>query len=255
MSQLRLASINIERSKHLQRVETFLKQQRPDVLCLQELCERDIPFFEELMGNHLIYAPMSRHPAETEDQMQVIGTAIVSRHPLEDAHKHYYRGNPATIPTIAFEDGVEDETGNVQKKVVRGSLNCSLMAATVNGFCIATTHLTVTMNGESTPEQLADADALLAYAREEAEEHGGLLMCGDFNAPRGKPTFSKIAAEFIDGVPAHYTTSIDGNLHRAGPIPFMVDGLFHTPNYKLEGATLHTGVSDHCALTATLSRV
>lgn len=247
---MKIASINIERSKHLHRVEAFLQTHQPDVLFLQELCERDIPFFEKLMGGQLAYAPMSRHPAEEE--LQVIGTAIVSPHPLEDVRRHYYTGTPETIPTIAFEDGMADINGRVQKKVVRGSLNCALLAATVGGFRVSTTHLTVTMHGESTPEQLADAEALLTHARAEASEHGGLFMCGDFNAPRGKPTFSKIAAAFIDGVPAHYTTSVDGSLHRAGPIPFMVDGLFHTPNYKLEHATLHTGVSDHCALTATL---
>lgn len=250
---MKIASINIERSKHLARVEAFLKTQQPHVLFLQELCERDIPFFEGLMGGKLAYAPMSRHPAESEDDMQVIGTAIVSAQPLQNVQRHYYTGNAETVPTIAFEGVVPGNGGRPQKKVVRGSLNCSLLAATVEGLRVSTTHLTVTINGESTPEQLADAENLLVHARAEAAEHGGLFMCGDFNAPRGRATFGKIAAEFTDGVPAHYTSSVDGTLHRAGPIPYMVDGLFHTPSYKLENATLHTGVSDHCALTAILS--
>jgi endonuclease/exonuclease/phosphatase family metal-dependent hydrolase len=129
-----------------------------------------------------------------------------------------------------------------------------LIAGTYQGFRISTTHLNVTAKGESTPAQLANAAKLIKAARHEASKTGGLLLTGDFNAPRGRPTFSLINEAFEDGVPAHYTTSIDGSLHRAGHIPLMVDGLFHTPNYQLKNATLHTGVSDHCALTCTLTQ-
>ena len=40
---LSIASINIERSRHLPRVAAFIERERPALLCLQELCERDIP--------------------------------------------------------------------------------------------------------------------------------------------------------------------------------------------------------------------
>jgi mRNA deadenylase 3'-5' endonuclease subunit Ccr4 len=47
---IKLASVNIERSNHLDRVEKFLTGYQPDVLCLQEVCARDLPLFEQLMG-------------------------------------------------------------------------------------------------------------------------------------------------------------------------------------------------------------
>jgi len=249
---LRVASINIERSRHLARVEGFLRRQQPHVLCLQELCARDIPFFEGLFGQRLHYAPMMLHPAEEE--LEPVGVGLVATTALAEVAEHYYVGSRAAVRPIAFRN-VRAEPGRPpQKTAVPGSICNAVVAATVGGFRIATTHLTVTPHGTSTPRQRADARALLVHARAQAAAHGGLLLTGDFNAPRGRATFSLIAQNFVDGVPPHHTTSIDGALHRAGPIPFMVDGLFHTPSYRLENAALHTGVSDHMALTATLAR-
>jgi hypothetical protein len=42
---LTLASINIERSKHLSRVFSFLEAVNPDVVCLKEVIEEDICAF------------------------------------------------------------------------------------------------------------------------------------------------------------------------------------------------------------------
>lgn len=237
--RLKIASINIERSRHLSRVEAFLETFKPDVLCLQELLQRDLAFFEDVMGNTIHYAPMCRHPDEAG--ADVLGVGLVAWGTLQNVTKTYYHGS--------VERGLTDDHAygaNTTPNV--------LLAGSYQGFRIATTHLNVTVKGESTPSQLASAAKLVAAAKAEAETHGGLLMCGDFNAPRGRATFGLIATTFQDGVPAHYTSSIDGSLHRAGPLPLMVDGLFHTPSYKLTDAKLHTGVSDHCALTCTLTK-
>lgn len=238
MIRLRIASINIERSKHLHRVETFLTTHKPDVICLQELMERDIPFFEDVVGNTLHYAPMCLHPAE---DMAPMGIGLMAWGAMEDVTIRYYHGST--------ENGLASEGGYGTNTAPN-----ALLAGTYQGFRIATTHLNVTEHGISTPGQLASAARLVEAAQTEAETHGGLLMCGDFNAPRGRPTFTLISEAFTDGIPPEYTSSIDGSLHRAGPLPLMVDGLFHTPSYKLQDARLHTGVSDHCALTCTLSK-
>ena len=78
-------------------------------------------------------------------------------------------------------------------------------------------------------------------------------MCGDFNAPRGRATFARLASTYADAIPAHHTTSIDASLHRAGQLNLMVDGLFHTAAVSAREVTFHPGVSDHYALTATLT--
>ena len=246
MTQLRIASINIERSKHLHRVEAFLQTTKPDVLCLQELCARDIPFFEGLIGNKLHYAPMTLHPAEEE--LETIGVGLIGWADLSDVTTTYYHGNGNTIIPM------QNVTENGHMYADTNTIANAVLAGTCQGFRMATTHLNVTAHGQSSSAQIASATKLIAVAESEAQREGGLLLTGDFNAPRGRETFSLIASHFTDGVPTSYTTSIDGTLHRAGPIPFMVDGLFHTPTYKLTNATLHTGVSDHCALTCTLSK-
>ncbi|TKW61908.1 MAG: endonuclease/exonuclease/phosphatase family protein [Blastochloris viridis] len=242
MTRLRIASINIERSKHLHRVDAFLQTYKPDVLCLQELMRSDIAFFEDIMGNAMAFAPMLKGPSPDKEGLDdAQGVGIIGWGALTGVTRTYYHGTAA--------EAVEHHTGygdNTTPNV--------LLAASYQGFRIATTHLNVTVHGEATPSQQASAAKLVAAAQAESKAHDGLLLCGDFNAPRGRATFSLISQAFEDGIPSHYTSSLDPDLHRAGPIPFMVDGLFHTPSYLLADAKLHTGISDHCALTCTLSK-
>lgn len=243
---LNIASINIERSKHLPRIAAFIDRERPDLLCLQELCERDIPFFEALMGGRMAFAPMVRHPGEGPSD--VVGIGMIARaEALTDVVADYYSGSPQSIREITFF--------SIQGQRSADPLSIAevMLTATLRGMRIAVTHLNVTPLGTSTPYQRESAGKLIRLAQSQAQQAGDLLLVGDFNAPRGRPTFDLIAEQFIDGIPAHYTSSIDGSLHRAGDIPFMVDGLFHTPGYRLENVRLSTGVSDHCALSCRLS--
>ena len=90
---------------------------------------------------------------------------------------------------------------------------------------------------------------LLACLEPEEE----FTLCGDFNAPRGGEIFTALAMRYQDNIPLEYASSIDGNLHRKGPLPYMVDGLFTTPSYIASDVSLQSGVSDHCAILATVS--
>jgi exonuclease III len=249
---MKLASINIEMRKHLQEFQAFLKAQQPDVLCLQELAEPDIGLFEDMFGQKMLFVPTTIHPIEGgpgQGEDAVMGIALIARAPLQNTSVAYYSGTPDNLKTIRFyqEDG--------ELRVDPSTIHNQLITATVGGMRIGTTHFTWSPNGQSTALQMQDVGKLIALAKAEAAQHNGLVFCGDFNAPRGRTTFGRIAAEFTDAIPAHYTGSIDGTFHRAGNLPYMVDGLFHTPNYKAEDVTLHTGISDHMAITATLTRV
>lgn len=82
-----------------------------------------------------------------------------------------------------------------------------------------------------------------------------LILAGDFNAPRGGEVFGTIAARYKDNIPPEYKTSIDGGLHRAGKLEYMVDGLFTTPQYIASKVRLIDGVSDHMAIVAEINRV
>ena len=78
-----------------------------------------------------------------------------------------------------------------------------------------------------------------------------MLLGGDFNAPRGGPIFARLARHWTDCIPADVTTSIDPELHRAGALELMVDGMFASPGVRVDSVRMHTGLSDHQGITAT----
>ncbi len=82
-----------------------------------------------------------------------------------------------------------------------------------------------------------------------------LILCGDFNSPRGGGgIYDRLATQYRDHIPAHITTTIDGQLHRAGPLQFVVDGLFSSPEYLVNQVQVVGGLSDHMAIVAKLSK-
>jgi len=83
---------------------------------------------------------------------------------------------------------------------------------------------------------------------------GETVLTGDFNAPRGREIFSHIASVFKDNVPDHVSVSLDPLHHRAGALPYMVDGIFSTPGYRVTEVEQHFGLSDHTAFSATVFR-
>jgi len=118
-------------------------------------------------------------------------------------------------------------------------------------FRVATTHFTWSEKGEASDLQKEDLGKLFPLLEGLRE----FVLCGDFNAPRGRTTFDAIAAKYKDNIPLEYTTSIDGSMHRAGNLPYMVDGLFTTPEYQASNVALNSGVSDHLAITATIHKI
>jgi endonuclease/exonuclease/phosphatase family metal-dependent hydrolase len=81
-----------------------------------------------------------------------------------------------------------------------------------------------------------------------------LILCGDFNAPRGGEIFKMLADKYKDNIPPEYDSSLDTELHRIGKIKkLMVDGLFTTSAYIVSDVKLSEGVSDHKAVTAIIS--
>lgn len=244
---LRLVSVNIERSKHLDLVETFLRQERPDVVCMQELMEYDVAYFENICGGPCLFTPSTRHPAE--DCPGIMGTGIFSQLPVVGSAERYYLGTRDVIPDFDFT--------NAQTKHATETRAVAYYDVEKEGrvFRIGTTHFTWTPDGSPDDLQRADLKHLFATL----EDMGEFVLAGDFNAPRinrnGTPgeIFSAIAATYKDNIPAEYTTSIDGSIHRAGPLPYMVDGLFSTPAYEVSDVVLHPGVSDHMAVTATIA--
>ncbi len=239
---LRLVSLNVERSRHIDLVLPFLRSQSSDVVCLQELLEADVPTISEALGATCDFIPMARHIGE--ESPQIFGVGIFSKLPVRDRGVLFYRGDPARIPEL---DQSDEKTYN--------NKNFPLVWCDVEKegalFRIATTHFTWTPDGQADDDQRRDMKELLRIL----ESKGEFVLCGDFNAPRGGEIFGMLAQKYTDNIPLRYTTSIDGTLHRDGHIPVMVDGLFSTPGYAVSDVELIPGISDHYALIATVKEI
>ena len=244
---IKLISINIEHSRHLERVVPFLEHEQAHVVCIHELMERDIAAFESLLDAPCIFAPVTRH---MRNETGIMGCGLFSRLPVP-AHdiKHYIE------PKEPLPDF--DETNTATKHATRnGPLVIADVEASDGRYRIATTHFTWTPHGDADEFQCEDISKLLNILG----TMGEFVVCGDFNAPRGGEIFSKLAERYTDNIPKEYATSIDVNLHRAGKArpeelaDKMVDGLFTTPNYLASDVRLQFGVSDHAAIVATIQR-
>jgi endonuclease/exonuclease/phosphatase family metal-dependent hydrolase len=239
---LALASINIERSKHLSRVATFLRAHAPDVLCLQELVPDDLPMFREGFGyEHQLYIPMCRYLEQ--DRLRPTGIGILSRHAFTSTENIFYAGLGSGLDIV---DRTSEET-----KVRTSRYSVGMVGIALGGdiFTIGTTHFPWTDDARTADFQRTACDALLRLLKDRR-----LVLCGDFNAPRGREIFGRLAAQWTDHIPPTYMTSIDPVLHRAGPLQLMVDGVFSTQDYSVSEVRLHPGVSDHCAITAVIGK-
>jgi len=241
-ASLTFVSVNIERSKHLDLVLPFLAKRNAEVVCIQELMERDIPLFEKILGMKSTFAPMTQHPAEGAPG--IMGIGIFSLLPMRRMSAIYYVGNANDIP----DHEVKNEYN--RQSVNHAVLMCELEKEAE--LCtIATTHFTWTPNGDATDDgQRRDVSKLLEVLGHTKE----FVLSGDFNAKRGGEIFTQIAEKYKDAIPREYTSSIDGNIHRSGALPYMVDGLFTTAAYAASNVELVSGVSDHCAIVATITK-
>ena len=240
---LSLVSVNVEHYRHLDRVIPFLKAEAPDVTCVHELDERDVPAFEEACGPCVLY--MREGTRDLGRGLSTFGAGMFARVPTKDARALYYYGS---AETIREDDGHSDWGTHVL-----GVLDAAKDGET---YRIATTHFTWSERGAFDANQQRDLGALLPLL----DSLGDVVFTGDLNAPRGREVFGTLAERYQDNIPQEHATSIDIDLHRAGKThreqlsDKMVDGLFTTPRYLAKDVRLQFGVSDHAAVVATIEK-
>ncbi len=241
MAGLRLVSVNIERAKHYARLFPFLHRETPDIMCFQELYERDIPVFEKEFGGSMIFAPNGEHPTDApETGLELLGVGILTSIPVLNSERLYYAGTESAARSVA--------TGTIMQN---NPLVLIELEHEQKNYRIASTHFTWSAEGKPTDEQRRNCDRMI----EALKPYDHVVLTGDFNAPRGGEIFTKIAVRLSDNIPSQYSSSIDGSLHRAGSLPHMVDGLFTTDEYRASDVRLENGVSDHCAIVADIVKV
>ncbi|MEN9561229.1 MAG: hypothetical protein RIQ56_502 [Candidatus Parcubacteria bacterium] len=244
-----LISVNIERSKHLEKVIPFLENKKPDVVCVQELMEYDVSQIEHALGASCLYFPATRHQAEGKSG--ILGIGIFSRLPVIRHAAHFYAGEPGAIKDF-------DSSSHLSKRKTENHfIALADITAGDSEFRVCTTHFTWTPDGLPDEHQRTDAREMMRLL----ETFGEFVLCGDFNAPRGGEIFSLLTSKYRDNIPAKYVTSLDVNLHRATKEGRrseienkMVDGLFTTTAYSAAEVSLEFGISDHAAVVGLISK-
>jgi endonuclease/exonuclease/phosphatase family metal-dependent hydrolase len=237
---VRVMTLNVERSGHLDRFVPFVRQFAPDVLCLQELVESDVLAIIAGTGFRTAhFAAMARHsgaPGETP-----FGVGIFSHAPMQETRSETYAGNGDGAMVL------DRRTPETRVETMRFVLASAAIA--FDGFMleIATTHFPWAPDGRPSDFQFLALDQLLALV-----DGRSIVLTGDFNAPRGGPVFDKLADHLTDNIPPSAKTTIDPTLHRSGALELVVDGLFTSPHYTASDVALHPGLSDHQGVTATI---
>jgi len=152
-------NINSIRARE-ERLLTWLGQERPDVLCLQETKTEDAGF---------PFAPLKKagYEVATFGQRSYNGVAIASTQPLTDV-------------TRGFGDGVEDDEARV-------------IAATTHGMRVVCVYVPngQDLTSDRYPYKLAWFGRLRAYLAQTSSPDAPLALCGDMNvAPDDRDVWS-----------------------------------------------------------------
>ena len=237
MNTLKLISVNIEGDKHLDLIQKFLQKEDAEVVCLQEVFEKDIEKLKDIQYPHHTFAPMMKLPRNNEYLLK--GVALLSKIAIDSSFYEYYTGKKS----LPVSSGIPNSNNRV------------LLAATITKenqqFTIATTHFTWSSKGKTTKKQEADLESLLKVLKKIDE----CILCGDFNAPRGEKIYKRLAELYTDNIPQDITSTMDPNLHKVKGLVTVVDYMFSTPQYLVKNIKIVDGVSDHKGIVADIEKI
>lgn len=249
---IKLVSLNAEGDKHLDKIPEFLRAINPDVVMLQESFHKDWHELSRAFGMNFVFSPMRYYPRSWSDpvvnnELGLWGLTTMSKIGFSNVLSYHYVEDHLPFTPIHYSLG----TG------VNDRLRRSLLVTEINNkgtlFRVVNIHFTWTPDAENEVEpsnfQRQDLQILLGFLRQFPD----IILCGDFNTPRGKEIFATLSHIYKDNIPPRVKTTIDSKLHKLNrQIQIVVDGLFTTPGYVVDEVKVIDGVSDHCAIVATI---
>lgn len=244
---LKLVSLNIEGDNHLARFIPFLQKESPDVICLQELLEKDIPLIEKETGTTCVFAPMFYTDWEKGGPFPVWRSYYPEGTKLGSGI--FFRTKPTNVETYNY-----NTISTIPKRAQEVTVHREVIVATIQlytSYTIASTHFTWTGDGSVSDEQREDATKLLVYL----ERFPDMILCGDFNIPRPNEVYQMFTQRFTDNIPPTATTTLDQHLHKIKNLQLVVDYVFTSPHYRVSDLRLVDGVSDHIAIVSTVMKV
>jgi endonuclease/exonuclease/phosphatase family metal-dependent hydrolase len=240
---LKLLTLNIEGDRHIDRVRATLKSHLPDIACLQEVLEEDCSRLAAIGDYQVRFAIRTRMPSAPDHgakRLRNWGIAVLTRVPILGQTVTYYADDSRIREFQEPNDA-------------RRALVTTCLQHEGRQYRVATTHFTWSAHGEISDEQRTD----FARLKQVLAAYPDYILCGDFNAPRGKEMFAKFVAELglTDHLPSTVTATIDERFHRAGALPYVVDTIFATATYDVRDVQLLEGISDHKGILATIEQL
>lgn len=247
---MKLVSVNIEGSRHLEKIKSLLISENADVVCLAECFADTIEFLSSDKYPYQLHVPT--YLVDQDNEYKLIpsnerrwGEVILSKYPLKETKTTYLSMDPYTetnLPTHGTDNHIP---AFIQATVeIRGV-----------EYRIGTIHLTWTPRASMTDRQRLNVSELLTLVKDQE-----IVMCGDFNVPRGNEVYDQIASKFSDNIPPSIESTIDPDLHYrnvtvSGTLKLVVDYVWSSEGYRVSDVEVISGVSDHCAITCLVEKI
>lgn len=256
---LKVVTLNMGRGfPGFDRMCDFLAKQDADVLLLQDVRGDHLAAFPGIFGPSVHFAPMCRHFFKGGVGWVPVGVAICSKHPLNELTTKAYVGNVLPVQNLAGTD-FDDKGASfaVDLELVRNTESrISIFADVMVPGCapvrVGTTHGVWTPGGKVDAFQRYTMRTLRQFMERELSSGG--VMAGDFNAATGGEIEEMLASSsvYTSRMPHNITTTVDWAMRdKTGPA-LVVDHIF-AANTDVAGVQAHFGVSDHAALSFTVS--
>lgn len=262
---IKLIHLNIERSKHIDKVFALLKNERPNIVCFQEAIYEDMRSMAKKLGYELAFAPLLTLKEGKKKKQE--GSIILSKYPMKNIRKCRYDDKILQKVPVCTEEDILSKDG-VRPEGRFSYFNTLLIAeiqiTKTKTITVATTHFPVA--DRSTPG-LPDhelktiknvmeightrtyLDRLIKLIRELPKP---IIFTSDLNNNRGEYFYDSIAHELIDIVPSSVNSTIDPSLHRKPKLELMVDTIMVSPGITVEDFKVIEGISDHKVFFASL---
>lgn len=233
--------MNIEGDKHLAEVVGLIERERPEVVCLQEVFEKDFKTFLDKFKMRGMFTPtvFIDEPGKPRFRKRgVFGIAMMGKLPGKFGSDYYFKRRPKELPKYRGKPNA------VNRALVWQEID--------KGPTVASTHFTWSKGGKATEKQRKELKGLIKLLVNKVRPD---VLCGDFNAPRGGEIWGRLAKKFVDNIPPAVRTTLNPKLHYANGVELVVDGFFTAPEskYRVKSIKLIGGVSDHLAIATVVN--
>lgn len=237
-------SLNIEGDKHLESIFAYLKDKSVDLVCLQEVFQADQKLIEEKLQMTSFFVPLAIIGQNSYGLTPggEWGLLMLTKQPDAYFSYQYYVKHSKGVSSL-----IDHQPNSIDRALLWAKIRLNNQE-----IIVATTHFTWSEDGQTTAEQKESLANLLSIIK---DFKSPFILCGDFNAPRGREIFDYLADQLTDHIPPEVQTTIDNKLHRASPLQLVVDGFFSSKQLsnQVSSVKLIGNLSDHLAIEAEIS--